>query len=92
MKYTINVTQEDIDKGTPLSCKFCPISQAVRRISGALWTSSDVDWIAVGVNPTIKSDRYRTPQNAADFIRVFDASPDAVQPFSFELQTFGDPS
>lgn len=28
---TINVTQEDIDKGTKASCLFCPVAKAIER-------------------------------------------------------------
>lgn len=74
---TIEVTQEDIDRGRRGSCFECPVARAASRAVGA----------------EVSTDRYlfylptakiKTPTEVAKFIHAFDGG-EPVAPFSFEL-------
>lgn len=86
MNYAINVTEQDIAVGEQRSCRHCPISVAIGRISGAISVSTDEECIRVGSNDVIPSDHYATPCAAAEFIRAFDTG-NPVEPFTFELKS-----
>lgn len=85
MQYTINVTAEDIENGVALSCKHCPVSVALRRISGAYWAHTDQTEIRIGKNDVLKSDSYPTPKEVKEFITAFDRDKE-VAPFTFQLR------
>lgn len=71
---TIEVTADDIARGTRKSCSCCPIALALARCTG-LVVSVESDWVYF--MPDL-------PQTAVEFIKTFDAGK-PVQPFSFEL-------
>lgn len=73
----IEVTQEDIDKGTPRNCADCPVAIAASRALG--------ERVEVGRTFMSTANRsYWIPREVRNFITSFD-SRDTVQPFSFEL-------
>lgn len=76
---TINVTQEDIDKGIKESCFSCPVAKALRRVM------SNSTYIRVG-NPTVTVGSCTTqlPIVASHFISKFDID-QPVSPFTFDL-------
>ncbi len=80
MKYTIEVTEQDITHGKRKQCEECPIALAMHRATDEHWS--------VGT----KLDRCRdgfsikTPLSACEFITDFDSSL-PVQPFTFEIET-----
>ena len=85
----INVTQEDIDQGVPLSVLSCPVALAVRRAFGVHYAS--VGPVFITVEESVNDfDTYDTPANVSTFIEDFDTDQATVQPFSFELPTTGD--
>lgn len=80
---TIEVTQEDIDRGIRESCTCCPIANAMKRILKP-------DDVRVRNKETWTSYRYvelthLLPNEAAKFIRYFDNG-ETVHPFTFELE------
>jgi hypothetical protein len=82
MKVTINVTQEDIDKGEKLNCSACPIGLALAR---AGFPVTSVMWFTVGDKTSILdyvSTLERHPIN--QFMADFDGGCE-VKPFSFVL-------
>ena len=80
MKYTINVTQEDIKLGVPTDeCK-CPIALACRR---AIGMPVRVDAYAI----TVSGVTCCLPNEVDSFIQAFDTvGRRAVEPFSFEIE------
>lgn len=90
----INITQEDIDKGSKASCLNCPIALAIERV----FEEDPFLQIQVG-NPTIglwrlDKDNFEPgeklatiymPKEATLFIAAFDSSERFVSPFSFTI-------
>jgi hypothetical protein len=86
---TIEVTQEDIDKGERRQCNTCPVALAITR-----QLPEELKGCVVSVtclNATIFSKNTRgilrhaeLPEEAADFIQRFDDHI-GVQPFTFSL-------
>ncbi len=74
---TINVTQDDIDKGLRRSWKECPVARAITRITG------EVTIVGIGCIST-NEGLFSAPQVVKDFVRKFDLL-EEVQPFTFEL-------
>ena len=79
MNVTINVTQDDIDKGRARNVLCCPVALALRRATGKGWTVS-----AMSVSLYKTRSGIRLPQVAVDFIAHFDDFPDGAK-FSFGL-------
>lgn len=77
---TINVTQEDIERGKRNSCFQCPLVYAISR---ALDCGVHVHRNCFFVRDEL--DDYSLPQSAIDFIAAFDAG-EKVEPFSFEVE------
>lgn len=76
----INVTAEDIARGTPGSCSGCPITLAIRRAI----PDSDPR-VHMGLISLCKDGvPLRTPLKAKTFIHGFDAGLPS-DPFEFEL-------
>ena len=75
---TVEVTQEDIDRGARGSCYRCPIALAIDRIVGH---PVEVDCIEV------KGCGWRAflPDEAGDFVEFFDNKTGRVAPFTFTL-------
>lgn len=82
MKVTIEVTQADIDAGTPgLGC-MCPVALAVHR---ALPHLPDAYIYSYGVAEDSRTAHFADlPRAARDFISTFDGGDD-VAPLSFDL-------
>ena len=92
-KVTITVTQQDIDKAldkrlnhenTYHSISHCPISQAVRRITG-----TKMKVATTSTNTTINRKSYRLPNIATNWLLRFDAGK-TVKPFSFTISEWTD--
>lgn len=83
MKITVNVTQEDIDKGKRGSCADCPIALAAIRALGTdevRVTSDAIYWMGLSV-----LRHAPIPEAGWMFIGGFDGG-EKVHPFSFEIQ------
>ena len=80
-KITIDVTSEDIERGSDSSCFFCPIALAARRVLKT--TNVEVFRKRIEIN-----DRaYRLPLVARMFIVAFDSRKiELIKPFTFELE------
>ena len=83
---TINVTQQDIDKGAPCDSESCPIALAVLRATesdgGAFGPEVAVGPLRVEIGAL---GEFRLPPVATKFRRRFDAG-ERVEPFSFEIE------
>ena len=91
------VSQEDIDKGIPRECRFCPVARAVQRgigrrgwvvevkgrsITFLLWR----DWqTGGGIKRSVTLD---LPWEVKNLIWDFDDGK-PIEPFSFELPDLG---
>lgn len=75
----VQVTQEDIDEGTPRSSTHCPIARALIRLLPE--AKIGVGRIRILVNKTV----IHTPTAAAEFMKVFDRLGSGA-PFEFELE------
>jgi hypothetical protein len=82
-KYTITVTQEDIDTGERDDCNRCPIALAAGRVLGGKVIVDD-DWIISRADFN-DSDFYALTDEARQFILRFDAG-EPVSPFTFEVE------
>lgn len=88
MKLKIDVKQENIDKGDPVSPEYCPIALAMHDLGmdlGYRFWALHVDGDEVYF--TYRGEKYRLdlPPAARDFVESFDAE-EHVEPFSFELE------
>jgi hypothetical protein len=79
---TIDVTQEDIDSGEPLSCNSCPIALAAERAGFADVSVGGYLWF---VNTDGLRLRASIPPVALEFIGDFD-NEETVVPFSFSVE------
>lgn len=80
----IEVTQEDIERGTRGHCALCPVARAVKRAM----RTEDVWADGVAIVLTRHGDNrlfLDTPDEAICFMEEFDAG-EPVEPFSFELE------
>lgn len=88
----IEVTQADIDKGTPGDSCRCPVALAVARqlgIEAAEGNLAVMDrMVKVHYEDYRWRDRYRLPVEAEDFIEAFDCQ-DEVQPLTFTARLIG---
>jgi hypothetical protein len=80
-KLTVEVTQDDIDRGLPYSSSFGPISRAFHRIGrlDACVKDGRVFMTRDGVQVSV-----HLPHEAKKFIYNFDTMED-VKPFTFEV-------
>jgi len=78
---TIEVTQEDIDKGCRASPWSCPVALALERANGKQYSVGTKSF-----NERFKyyEDSLNLPEHVQDFILRFDTSK-PVQPFSFQI-------
>lgn len=77
---TIEVTQEDIDRGVPCDECNCPIAIALRRTTGETWDVTEHEAISRKDLACID-----LPRKAKDFIHAFDSSDfTCAHPFTFE--------
>lgn len=83
----IKVTQEDIDKGMPISASFCPVALACKRVFNKDCSVTRGTGLTVYMgeeNYTWK--RYKhLPYSVKSFINNFDHQ-FGVEPFEFELE------
>lgn len=83
MKLKIDVTQEDIDKGTPEKSNSCPIALALKR------QLPEAEEISVDIVSDFMIDEQRyigdLPKSGEMFIQDFD-NHKQVNPFSFEME------
>jgi hypothetical protein len=87
MKVTVQVTRDDIRRGQPEKCQYCPIAHALRRVikpeCGFLVTEF---WVAI--YPTIHTSGpsydARLPLFAHLFVKSFDNC-EQVEPITFDL-------
>ena len=82
-KTKINVTQDNIDDGTPGGPHSCPVARALADATGQIW------WVTS--RTAGRGDRFATscrffelPRSAVDFIDTFDKG-QSVGPFAFTL-------
>lgn len=78
---TVDVTQEDIDKGEEGLCFSCPISLALYRATGsAIWVGKN------RISSSYKGPWSRElPAVAVRFIEQFDFDVGIASPFSFQI-------
>lgn len=80
----IQVTLEDIQKGSPASPSYCPIARAAKRACGL---DLQEEGIVVGsscIRRLTSKDYKDLPRIAQDFIHRFDNRL-SVEPFEFEI-------
>lgn len=80
MKVRIEVTQEDIDRGTPGSVHSCAVQRAVQRhVNVPVWAGpNNIGVTAMGFA--------NTPEAVREWIFAFDHDRRGVQPMSFDLE------
>jgi hypothetical protein len=76
----VDLTEDDISRGVPLSCDHCPIALALRRITGDKWTVDGIRARRAGKD----GDSFSLPVPAVTFAGNFDHGL-PVKPFSFTL-------
>src|SRR5690242_13482648 len=84
---TIDVTQEDIDRGNRANCRFCPIAMAIDRLVKPGVEAWIDPWsMAIFQGDKLVADFLVLSQSMSDFIGLYDAG-HYVPPsrFSFEL-------
>lgn len=84
---TIEVNQEDIDKGERNAAHSCPIAYAIKRKLGDVHVSVYLDCIFVGDprdNPLVY---YKPSSKEVGFIQDFDNG-DVVKPFTFNIPLY----
>lgn len=82
----IQVTQTDIDNGTPRSACYCPIAQSIKRADKNRYNVAVVyDFATYNEVGVPKAFKVRLPLSAQSFIScVDDGKP--VEPFEFETE------
>ena len=89
MKYTINVTEEDIKDGEPGQCNTCAISQALKKTFKVDEAYTEVDGgdIILTVNEKKYEVDYKNKSDVLDFIHYFDQVDgwSKVKPITFEI-------
>ena len=83
----IKVTQDDIERGYPKSCAFCPIALAGQRAFGdSFIVEVGTTMLDVYSNASVgKGVDYALPLATSDFIAFFDAGL-PVEPIEFEME------
>ena len=77
----IEVTQEDIDNGSPGKAGLCPIALAMSRSTGKQWRVANLTCFCPEEWPW---DDILLPLEAVQFVKAYDSG-DGVEPFSFAL-------
>jgi hypothetical protein len=82
----VQVTQEDIDNGTPGKPCSCPVALAVLRAFNVSGVYISVEPVYITFQPRYLShhEYYATPSSVASFVAMFDTG-FPVEPFEFEL-------
>lgn len=89
MSLRVPVTQEDIDNGKMGDAMQCPIAQAVRRVSGAIYATVTYWNIFLYDDEFREIARYRANNPAFKFIMDFDGGK-PVEPHTFILKEAGE--
>jgi hypothetical protein len=77
----INVTQSNIDNGTPKDLTSCPIAIALYNQTGDRWSVGTLTYWQWN-----RSERKKLPREAVQFVASFDSKgKGGVEPFSFEV-------
>lgn len=79
MKYTIEVTQEDIDNGECADATGCPVGLAIGRLNIPKFYGVSHDAVSIGER------RILLPPEASSFIKDFDDHK-PVSPFTFTIE------
>lgn len=82
MKYTINVTEDDIRKGQIGNCDACPVALALQRAIGRRWIYT---YGRVVDAKGAKTHLCELPEIATQFIKKFDSAK-KVNPIQFEIE------
>ena len=91
MKHKINVTEEDIKKGEPTNCKYCAISQALKRYFMTEETYTKIDDETGDVSLEVNDIKYQVnhthESDVRDFIYDYDREDgwSDVKPMTFEI-------
>lgn len=95
MIHTISVTAEHIRRGSPNSCRFCPIALALREQGFPMAEVGEDDallsWTSRGSG--VGTEGHLTihlPPEAIRFVRNFDSEDcdlSTVHPFTFQIET-----
>lgn len=80
----IDVTQEDIDRGTPDNCLYCPVARALNRVLPNEVFAVRKAEIIRALDEDGETQVIAPPQEVIDFVAAFDSC-EPVAPFSFEL-------
>lgn len=87
---TIEVTQDDIDQGSPANCTLCPVARAASRVFPGKNVQVGRTYMSVHNTP-LSLEGYTEvllPPEVTRFIRTFDQQGRAaVQPFTFTVIT-----
>ncbi len=76
---TIEVTDEDVLKGVPGECDYCPIAIAMQRVLLQPISVHDLGWNRMG-----EGKSYPLPASAHAFMRKFDDD-EKPEPFTFTI-------
>ena len=77
MKYKIEITQEDIDRGMRGRSDFCPVALALRR----KWPEAEMGCFACDLGNRL----VLVPELVSKFVEDFDSGK-PVKPFTFEIE------
>ena len=72
-KVWLSITKNDIDKGEPGNCNFCPVSIALKRITGKEWFVFN-DYCFYIDSETNEEIKFDIPLKGVEFIRKVDIS------------------
>jgi hypothetical protein len=81
---TIEVTQEDIEKGQRKDGCNCPIAKAIKRAIPGCCVSVATRWVVLSINGEFCGDSF-LPEKALKFIADFDNF-NPISPFTFQLE------
>ena len=86
MLYTIEVTQEDIDRGEIYACQNCPVALAFQRATGChnLYVGQTHFYPDEPFSGSKKIRSRRLPESVIDKIDEFDDG-EGMEPFSFPI-------
>lgn len=87
MKYSIDVTEEDIHQGEVSSLSACPIALAVQRTFNVDSRRVRVGFTSIELSRPPRLDFVSLPHEAQEFVQNFDLiGRHSVKPLSFEIE------
>lgn len=90
MRVEVEVTQEDLEQGTPGDCSYCPVARAFERALGyAVEVGQHTFWRRPLRDPLLGlGEVYQLPVKVQAFIKGFDDANtrDDVTPFKFTVE------